>query len=584
MAQLGALAEEDLFAALEEAAAARLIVGVPGAPERFRFSHILVRDTLYEDLPAPRRLRLHLAAAQSIEALHAANPRPHVAEMTHHFVAAGRLGVEKALIYAEQTGDVAAAQYGYEEAARSYTLALELREGAGSEPARVCELLLSLGEMQSRAGNAAAAKDACRRAASIADEHGWHDRFVRAAIAYGGRFVWPRASTDPALVPLLERALDVVDSDDVRAKARLLSRLAAAIRDEPLRERRQAFAQEAMTMARSRNDLVALANALEGYGVASEGVDPAQVDLPTADELISVAAKLGDTERGYTGHDFRMNALWKLADRAGVEVEIETLTRLGEELHQPAQQWSAATARTMLALMEGRFAEAEVLIAQMRAAGELAERWNAGVSERVQLFVLRRAAGRLAELEDMLARAVHEYPTLLRFRSALAHLYAELGNAEAARASLREVVAHDLGREYLDAEWLFTMSLLPDVCRALGDETTAKALYEVLLPRERLYSQAPIEATFGSIARGLGVLATTIGRYDDAERHLRLAIDTERRMGARPWLAHAQHDLAAALRMRDGRGDRVAADTLLDAAVAGYEALGMTTWAERALR
>jgi hypothetical protein len=128
------------------------------------------------------------------------------------------------------------------------------------------------------------------------------------------------------------------------------------------------------------------------------------------------------------------------------------------------------------------------------------------------------------------------------------------------------------------------MSLLPDVCRSLGDATTAEALYEVLLPRERLYSQAPIEATFGSIARCLGVLATTIGHYDAAERHLRLAIETERRMGARPWLAHAQHDLAAALTMRDRPGDSEAADTLLDTAIAGYEALGMTTWAERALR
>jgi uncharacterized protein HemY len=238
----------------------------------------------------------------------------------------------------------------------------------------------------------------------------------------------------------------------------------------------------------------------------------------------------------------------------------------------------------MFALMEGRFADAEALIAETRAAGERAESWNAVVSERVQLFVLHRAQGRLAELEDVLARSVHEYPTLLRFRCALAHLYTELGDAAAAREPLNDVLAHDLGREYLDAEWMFTMSLLPDVLRSLDDTAAAEGLYEVMLPRERLYAHAPIEATFGSVARCLGVLATTCRRYDDAERHLRLAIETERRMGARPWLAHAQHDLAAAVSMRDRPGDADSAADLIAAAVAGYEALGMSSWAERARR
>jgi len=59
---IGSLAEVDedaLFAALDEAAGAGLVGAVPEASGRLRFSHILIRDALYEDLPAPRRLRLH---------------------------------------------------------------------------------------------------------------------------------------------------------------------------------------------------------------------------------------------------------------------------------------------------------------------------------------------------------------------------------------------------------------------------------------------------------------------------------------------------------------------------------------------
>jgi DNA-binding SARP family transcriptional activator len=583
IAQLADLNEEALLRALDEAISARLIGDVPSTAERLRFSHILVRDALYEEIPAPRRLRLHRAVGEAIEHLHAQNLDPHVAELAHHFAAAGSLGIEKAFGYAQRAGEMAAAQYGYEEAARHYAHALELiGRQAAPDAARTCELLLSLGDVQSRAGSGADAKEAFQRAASIAEEHGWHDRLVRAALAYGGRFAWARSSSDPALAPLLERALEAVGEKDASARARLLARLAAAIRDEPSRERRVAIAAEAVEIARGGDDLLTLAYVLEGHGVATEGVEPGLGDLATANELVALGEQLGDKERVFTGRDFRLNAFWKLADRAGVELEVESLSRLADDLRQPAQQWSAAASRTMLALMEGRFEEAEQMISQTRAAGERSEHWNANVSERLQLFVLRRAQGRLAEIEDVIRRSVHEYPTLLRFRCALAHLNGELADKPAARSVLDEAQSHDLGRDYLDTEWLFSMSLLPDVHRVVADGRAAARLYSALLPHEDLYAEAPIEATFGSVARGLGVLATTLRRFDDAQRHFELAIEIERRMRARPWLAHAQHDMAAMLLARAGPGDARQARALLDEAVTTYRALGMATWAARA--
>jgi tetratricopeptide (TPR) repeat protein len=157
-----------------------------------------------------------------------------------------------------------------------------------------------------------------------------------------------------------------------------------------------------------------------------------------------------------------------------------------------------------------------------------------------------------------------------------------LGDLAAARAAVEDMAAHDVTSNYIDPEWLFTVSLMPDVYRALNDAGRARALYDVLAPYERLYSQAPIEATFGSVARALGVLAATDQRFDEAERHLRVAIETERRMRARPWLAHAQHDLADVLLGRGGDGDRDAATGLLGEAIATYRVLGMDEWAARA--
>jgi hypothetical protein len=39
-----------------------------------RFSHILVRDALYKEPCPPRRLRLHRAVAEALEAAYSANP------------------------------------------------------------------------------------------------------------------------------------------------------------------------------------------------------------------------------------------------------------------------------------------------------------------------------------------------------------------------------------------------------------------------------------------------------------------------------------------------------------------------------
>ena len=82
------------------------------------------------------------------------------------------------------------------------------------------------------------------------------------------------------------------------------------------------------------------------------------------------------------------------------------------------------------------------------------------------------------------------------------------------------------------------------------------------------------------MARGLGVLATALRHFDAAERHLEAAIDLERRMGAPPWMAHAQHDLGA---MLVASGDAERARPYLDTAVDAYRKLGMETWAARAV-
>jgi DNA-binding SARP family transcriptional activator/Flp pilus assembly protein TadD len=580
LGQVCGLDEDELFAAIDEATAARFVGDVPGATGRLRFAHVLMRDALYEQLPATRRMRLHREIAAVLEGRYARSLDRHASELAHHYLLGGNSVAEQAIAYATRAGDHAASQHAHEEAVRHYASALTVHETTGTDdPRRTCELLLALGDEQSRAGDTVAAKEPFQRAAEIADRERWPDLLSRAALGYGGRFAWGRASVDPGLVPLLERALAAVGDHDSPERVRLLGRLAAARRDESFREPRVRLAEEALAMARRIGDPETIAYALEAHWPAVEG--PATLDgrLERANQLIALGHQTNDLERVFVGHDYRHNTFVTLADRAGVDVDIAAMRELAQRLRQPAQLWSITTSRAMLALLEGRFADAEILIDEAHELGEESYRFNADVSYRVQLFLLRRAQGRLAEVQDTIAQAVHQYPAFHRFTCVLAHVHAELGHEREARAAFAAAMAHDLSREYVDEEYLFALNTLVDACAYLRDDEAATSLYDLMLPYERLYAEAPVEGTFGAMARGLGVLATQLRRFDDAERHYKIAIEIERAMRARPWIAHAQHGLGELLL---ARGDDPQARRVLDEAVAGYRELGMESWAERA--
>ncbi|GAG20953.1 unnamed protein product, partial [marine sediment metagenome] len=87
----------------------------------------------------------------------------------------------------------------------------------------------------------------------------------------------------------------------------------------------------------------------------------------------------------------------------------------------------------------------------------------------------------------------------------------------------------------------------------------------------------------GAASRILGILASTMSRWDDAEVHFLDAITMNERIGARPWLARGRFEYARMLMTRDGPGDRRKALEQLDQALATFQELGMKGFMEQAL-
>ncbi|MGH9003952.1 MAG: ATP-binding protein, partial [Acidimicrobiia bacterium] len=78
LTQVGGEAEIATLRALDPAIAARLVTEAAGPVPGHRFFHALVRATLYDSLPAARRLELHRRAGEAIEAVHAGRLEQHL--------------------------------------------------------------------------------------------------------------------------------------------------------------------------------------------------------------------------------------------------------------------------------------------------------------------------------------------------------------------------------------------------------------------------------------------------------------------------------------------------------------------------
>jgi hypothetical protein len=127
--------------------------------------------------------------------------------------------------------------------------------------------------------------------------------------------------------------------------------------------------------------------------------------------------------------------------------------------------------------------------------------------------------------------------------------------------------------------------MLTDAVVPMRLQGPAARLYELLLPFEHvnfLYRAGTVSA--GSTARALGVLATLLERWDAAEHHFLTALEMNRQMRARPWVAHTQYEYARMLLVRNDDGDRVRGEELLRDASRTAVELGMRALGERIAR
>jgi tetratricopeptide (TPR) repeat protein len=577
---VSATGREQLLGMLDEAMAARVVSDLPGAPGRLRFEHALIRDTAYDSLTAARRAQLHHRIGETLEGLYAADLEPHLAELAHHFYAALPSGdTEKAFTYAIRAAEWSVAQLAFEEAARLYEMALTL---AGDDFHR-CDVLLALGDAYARAGDTSAAKRSFGDAAELADAHGLTEQLGRAAVGYGGRIIWAVSRDDDQLKFLIERALQALGDEAPELRVELLARLAGGpLRDSSFPpELGRARSEEAVEIARRSGDPKLLAHALAAYTQAHLAPDLLPGLLPASEEWLAVALEAGDKERAFEAHEQLFLSWLGLGEGARARANLPEMRRIAAELRQPTQLWLFGVYETLLALLEGRFADAERLLDETEKHADAAPRWNAEMTRRLQLYLLRRGQGRLDELVDKQEAALEAFTfrTYPIVDCVLARLHDELGRDGDAARIFSTLAEDDFAQIPFDEEWLVSVGLLAEVAHSRGDRPRAQVLYDQLAPYANQVAVAYPEISIGSAARYVGLLASTLSRWEDAERYFQEALATNEQIGAWPWLAHTGEDYARMLLARGRSGDEERASELLEQAQESYRELGMTSYA-----
>ncbi len=535
----------------------------------YMFGHSLVRQTLYEELSTPQRVRLHRRAAEALEAVFAASDEPPLSEIAHHFFEAAAGGsAEPAIASATRAAERAHALLGYEESARLYEQALEALAIAAPEDAeRRFELLAAAGAEHAAAGARESARARFRTAAGISRGLGRADLLARAAIGYRG-FGEMGLPPEPDTLALLEEARDALGESHPVLRSRLLSKLTGTAPYMLSMAQRETLSREALALARASGDLGALRDALGARHWACLGPDRVAERIALGEEMVSLGEAQGDPLMVFTGHEALFGVHLLCGNAAGADRALAECVRLADALRYRYVLFQARFFQGARIACSGDLDGAERIFADALALGR--ERVpHAQVVYDAHMLWLRFQRGDHSGF-DVSAVQLERLSTTWKGAeivtlAALALVALDQGRRDVARRLYEDLTKGGLARLERDEHFLLTSAVVCDLIRNFEDRALAAELYEALLPYAHLLSFHDLLRTFaGSVAGELGELAHVLGRYDVAIAHFEEALVREQAVGARTAMISSKVGLARALRERAKRGDRARSAALMD--------------------
>ena len=444
-----------------------------------------------------------------------------------------------------------------------------------------CDQLIAVGEAQSRAGAIKLAENTLRDAASLAESLEDVERLTRIVLALPA-WHWPGPGEANALALLLAQRGLAIEKESGGRRAVLMARLAAELSYTPERKPYSLeLAAEAMRLATEGGDAAELYVRLYRDQLLG-GPDQVSDRIVNCDEILRLSIEVGDYGASYIAAFVKSACLTLLGDIFAAQHAGEFATGIVVASQVKFHQGLSVGYRAFRAVGDGRFADARKhfdavcsLAMEHNLPYLLDACWPAmllPLGEQRQLF----------ELEVVAQDTVNRRPSVPVFSALLAWLKVQISKTSDASFLLERLAGDHFNSLSSSPEGLVGFVALACVCSELDQIDLASILYEKLRRYSGLTATLSAVASFGSVDRYLGILASRLGHVDEAIALFEKSLRLDRRSGARPWAILSALELVSALMQRRADSDAKRASVLLEQAQLEAAGLGMTRALEMA--
>jgi len=545
-------------------------VGVVAAASRegYRFTHPLIRESLYNGSTDAERMRLHRAIGEALEQMPAANLTPHLAALAHHFRAAHV--AQKAIDYSIGAGQAASAVFAYEEARSHCEEALELMEGEFDSPERRAGLSVVLARLSFAIDQGAAIRYA-EVALSLYESLGDVVRAAKSHAFLGSLFsVFGEPTANVRLAEEHFRKAEPILSEGPEGKA--LARLYIGIAATKFMSLRTgeglAAGKRAMEIAERFHDDSLWAEAARHYGVHLFSSGRLAEGHAIWEQAWQMADRLNDAAVAFT-------STWSAGGFILSVYDIPEAQRWYQrELSKPRGAQAPFYRRMLLALLGEALAR----------AGDLAgaRRLCTGAVHTLILAGLLFYEGRWDEAEaailDQMAKSRHlgDLATLSLCLSTLANTYRVSGRLQEALVLFEEYLTTVSSEPYPLGE-ILVRSIIASICVQIGSLDAAER--ELVRCREIMALGEDWRGLAGFVVRAEAVVSAATGKYEGAEAQFEKAIEIFRRYQVPFEEADALYYWGRAL---NASGEHGLANEKLDAAIEIYRRCGAgQRWVDR---
>jgi serine/threonine protein kinase/tetratricopeptide (TPR) repeat protein len=554
---------------------------------RYRFTHAFFRQTLYDEIIAPQRLKLHQQVARSLETVYGKRLKEHAAELAEHFShSTDPADLAKAVSYAEMGARKATDVYAYGEVVRLLEQAVKVQEVLNPEDrAKRCDLLLALGDALLLVGQhyrviSTEAPQAFSLAEAIADSK----RASQACLlAMKGLVIYGTVlMASPEAAQWVARADRYAEPDTVeRAWAESMLGWLKGSGAESSGEW-VAHASRALDLARRLGDPDTywwqVGSCLVGWALTPQHED----------EALCLVEELAQHSRAGVNLLILSFALWWMANmflilgqRDRAEAIMDEMQTLAERCGQPHLLVLSMMNDTTIAIWDGRLEEALAIRRDIMARAE-----ELGILEFAGVFTsfmlpARVHLGNAGRALEANIRGVRSLPQNSIGDLVTAYCLAQLGRYDEVAEMLERMVVMRRGiGSTEDKTTAYVGIVLLEVAVIAGHHQAVELILRRLVGR-KFATNGQYLSTCTS--RHLGAAAALLGKPDEAHKHYREAIRVCTEMRFRPELALTRLQLAELL-LENYPKKRAEALEHLDFAIKEFQDMKMQPSLERALR